>query len=106
MQCAMKQTYHIAQVEMVFECLVSGSSALKKGWEKHLHEYYKDKQRERLLYSDMMEISALVIKLFQKNKTKELKLFFEKVETIINNADAEVRNLIFAGLIEGIQQIC
>lgn len=102
----MRKTYNIAQIEAVFELLVSGSSELKTGWEKHLREYYKDGRRERLFYFDMMEISTIAIKLFQQNKSEDLKLFFEKVETILNDADAEVTNLIFAGLIEGIQQIC
>lgn len=101
----MNKTYTINQIDAVFDLLVSDSSYLKRKWDKYYDKEYKD-NRERLLYFDMMAISAFVIKLFQKKKSKTLQSFFDKVEVILNNSDPEVKNLILAGLIEGIQQIC
>lgn len=101
----MDKAYNINQIDAVFDLLVSDSSYLKKNWAEYYHKEYKD-NRERLLYFDMMAISAFVIKLFQKKKSKDLQSFFDKVEIILKDADSEVKNLILAGLIEGIQQIC
>ncbi|MCS4303476.1 hypothetical protein [Chryseobacterium sp. BIGb0232] len=101
----MNKTYTINQIDAVFDLLVSDSSYLKKKWSKYYNKEYKD-NCERLLYFDMMAVSAFIIVLFQKKKSKALQSFFDKVEIILNDADSEVENLILAGLIEGIQQIC
>ena len=104
----MKQkTYNINTLDTVFELLTSSSSYVKNNWEKYFkEEYINHKDRERLTYFDMMAISSFVIKLFQKKKHKELKSLFDAVEEILLDCDSEVQNLILAGLIEGIQQIC
>ncbi|MDR2237681.1 MAG: hypothetical protein LBE92_16280 [Chryseobacterium sp.] len=101
----MDKAYNINQIDAVFDLLVSDSSYLKKNWDEYYNKEYKD-NRERLFYFDMMAISAFVIKLFHKKKSKDLQSFFDKVEIVLNDADSEVKNLILAGLIEGIQQIC
>ncbi|UKB83216.1 hypothetical protein LF887_19705 [Chryseobacterium sp. MEBOG06] len=101
----MDKAYNINQIETVFDLLVSDSPYLKKNWDEYYNKEYKD-SRERLLYFDMMAISAFVIELFQKKKSKDLQSFFDKVEIVLKDADSEVKNLILSGLIEGIQQIC
>jgi hypothetical protein len=101
----MDKTYNIKQIDNVFELLVSSSSGIHAAWENYFTAYYKD-GRERLLYFDMMEISAIIIRLFKSHKSNDLKKIFENVETILHDADAEVTNLLLAGLIEGIQQLC
>ena len=101
----MEKVHTLTGIDTVFELLAATSPDIKSGWEKHLTNYYKDNP-ERLLYFDMMEISAIVIRLFQHNKTKDLTLFFEAVEDVLKDCDTTVENLMLAGLIEGIQQIC
>lgn len=103
----MNQTYNINQIDALFEIFISSSSYIKKNWDKYyIREYKNHKDRERLFYFDMMEVSSFVIKLFQLKKQKDLKSFFDVVELILVDCDSEVKNLILAGLIEGIQQIC
>lgn len=101
----MNKTYNIKEIDNVFELLLSSSLYLKKSWDKYYMEEYKNND-DRLMYFDMTAIGGFVIKLLQQNKSKDLKLFFDNVEIILNDSDAEVKNLILVGLIEGTQQIC
>ena len=95
----------ITQIDAVFERFASSYSYIRVEWEKHLQNYYKDNP-ERLLYFDMMAVSAIIIELFIQKKSTALHAFFNEVEHVLVVANAEVKNLICAGLIEGIQQIC
>jgi hypothetical protein len=101
----MNKTYNIKEIDNVFELLLSSSLYLKKSWNKYYKEEYKSND-DRLIYFDMTAIGGFVIKLFQQKKSNDLKLFFDNVEIILNDSDAEIKNLILVGLIEGIQQIC
>jgi hypothetical protein len=71
----MDKTYNINQIDAVFDLLVSDSPYLKKSWTEYYNKEYKD-NRERLLYFDMMAISAFVIKLFQKKKIERPAIIF------------------------------
>lgn len=102
----MNKKYNIQQLNQVHASLISASPFLKEKWFEYLENNYSGERQERLTYFDMMEISALVICLFQQKKSNELQLFFDHVEEILLDADEEVNNLMLAGLIEGIQQIC
>ncbi len=98
--------FDIIRIDEVFEILTSVSPDLKKQWNKYFELHYINMHKERLLFFDMMEISAIIVKLKKQKKNQSLELFFEKVELIIQRCDFDVTNLMQAGLIEGIQQIC
>jgi hypothetical protein len=96
--------YNSQDIESVFDFLSTSSSTLSIHWESYLKKM--NKETKRLYYFDMMEISRVIVDMFHLKKSEELKIFFERVETIYFNADFEIKSLLGAGLIEGIQQIC
>lgn len=99
-------SYTLADIDLVFDLLVSPSYQLRKEWSAYLRERYMDPTDERLYYFDMMEISAMIVKRFQKKRIKTVQQFFKQLEILLQKGDFEIRNLLLAGLIEGIQQIC
>gem|GEM_PF-6677842 len=100
------ESYTLADIDLVFEHLLSPSYQLRKEWSVYLHRRYKRRKDERLYYFDMMEISAMIVRRLKHKRRKTLSLFFKQVELLMEKGDSEIRNLLAAGLIEGIQQIC
>lgn len=99
-------SYTLADIDLVFDLLVSPTYQLRNEWSAYLRKRYMDPSDERLYYFDMMEISAMIVKRFQKKRAKTLQQFFKQVDMLLQKGDFEIRNLLLAGLIEGIQQIC
>lgn len=90
----------------MFGMLVSPSYRLKNEWHAYLQKCYKSAADERLYFFDMMEISAMIVRRYRNKRHKTLRLFFEQLDRLLHQSDPEVLNLLSAGLIEGIQQIC
>lgn len=100
------EPYTLADSDLVFDLLLSPSCQLRKEWSAYLQTRYKHRGDERLYYFDMMEISAMIVRCFKHKRIKTVCLFFRQVELLLEKGDPEIRNLVAAGLIEGIQQIC
>jgi hypothetical protein len=54
---------------------------------------------------DMGEIARYLVEKLIKGDTKNFDTFFDTVEVVVNNCDAEIENLIVVGLFEDIQNI-
>lgn len=98
--------YTSKEIDAVFGMLVSPSYRLKNEWLAYLQKRYANASDERLYFFDMMEIGAMIVKRYRNRRHKTLRLFFEQLDGLLQQSDPEVINLLSAGLIEGIQQIC
>jgi hypothetical protein len=92
-------------IDSVFTTLTSTDYALKEAFDNYFKEEYKDDKDERLSYFDIAEISRYLIDRLKSRQTENFDAFFEAVESILNDCDTEIENLIVIGLFEGIQNI-
>jgi len=78
---------------------------LKEWFGKYLRGEYENGQTERLYYYDIGKISKFIIERFKNGQIEYFSIFFDAVESILNNCDTEVENLIVVGMFEDIQNI-
>lgn len=94
------------QTEILFIELVSVDKHLKKFFKTYLHEEYQGDKAKRLDYIDIAEIGGIIVKKGKLEETEWFQVFFDKVETILNNCDSYVNDLLVVGLFETIQNTC
>lgn len=76
-------SYTLDDIDLVFDRLVSPSYQLRNEWLAYVRKRYSDPTDERLYYFDMMEISAMIVKRFQKKRTRTLQQFFKQVDMLL-----------------------
>lgn len=94
------------QRDKVLSELVSVDKELKDFFKKYIHEEYKGDNTKRLDYIDIGFIARFIVDKLKNNQTEIFPLFFAKVETILNDCDDYINDLIVVGLFESIQNIC
>ncbi len=93
------------QTDEVFQTLVSVETKMKETFDNYLIEEYRCGEAARLNYGDIGEIARYIVDRFINGETQNFQAFFDKVEEILLNCDAEIETLIVVGLFEDIQNI-
>ena len=87
--------------EEIIPALLSACPSAEPSWTDHLGWWGTE---ERGYFNDMSFFAAHVVEsYFGRGTDQELPAFFEVVERMIRNGDAQVRDLAIIGLIEDIQ---
>ena len=92
-----------AEIENVFQKLVTSDINLKKYYDEYMLEEYQGDLTERLPYYDIARVGDFIRKQYWSHQIENFETLFNNIEEILQSCDQNVAELIVIGLFEQLQ---
>jgi len=92
----------MSATRVAFETIIAAVREFRPRW----HEFLSDWRAEEIpWYLAMGELAHYVVEAYQRGNTGQFTDLFSAVESVLQNPDREIKNLVWVGLFENMQNV-